>query len=142
MRKFNVESAVEKLNIRLREAGVAVAVEIVGKKLVLRSTLPKKPEHGGNGVMRYRVSLGIPANSEGIKQAEAKSHELRRQVSSGTFDWANWQKHKPTTKTTEDIDQFLIDAAAIAKRHNTTIEAVIMARHTLAIEKHNSSESN
>jgi integrase len=91
MAKFQIESAVEALNRRLKAACVAVTIEVNGGKLMMRSTLPKKSKDG-IGTKQYRLSLGISANSDGIKLIEAKAHELRRQVENGVFSWTNWER--------------------------------------------------
>jgi integrase len=93
MSKFQVESAVEALNQRLKAACVAVTVEVNGGKLMMRSTLPKKLKDGV-GMKQYRLSLGISANRDGIKVIEAKAHELRRQVENGVFEWAEWERSR------------------------------------------------
>lgn len=88
--KSGHHEVIAQINDRLKAAAVPVTVEANGRYLVLRATLPCKPGDG-QGRKRYKLSLGIPANSAGLKRAEAKAQALGDELARGVFDWANWQ---------------------------------------------------
>ncbi|MGF1672264.1 MAG: tyrosine-type recombinase/integrase, partial [Rivularia sp. (in: cyanobacteria)] len=58
--------------------------------LQLRATLPLKPDDcncSGKGRKQYDLSLGIPANLEGLKTAIEESYELGKLIARHTFVW-------------------------------------------------------
>jgi integrase len=108
MSKFDADSAITSLNQRLKAAGVSASVVRNGNKLVIRATLPKKPGDG-LGRKRYPLSLGIPANRDGIKLVEAKCHELARQVQNGIFDWRHWERDRAVPIDEKPIAQLITE---------------------------------
>lgn len=115
MGKFDAEEAIAALNQRLKDAGVSASVRPNGNKLVIRATVPKKPEDG-IGRKQYPFSLGISANRDGIKLIEAKCHELSRQVQNGTFSWAQWQRDRALPRAEMPISQLIAEFKAFYQR--------------------------
>lgn len=75
---------------RLKQSNTKVQILKEGKTLQLRATLPLKPGHQdrrGTGTKQYKISLGIPANLEGIKTAEQEANELGKLISRQMFVW-------------------------------------------------------
>jgi hypothetical protein len=67
--------AIDPINSRLKAAAIPVRVRLNGKRLVLRATLPKKPGEG-EGTKQQDLSLGIPANKDGLRRIEAEAQKL------------------------------------------------------------------
>lgn len=108
MTKFDIDKAIALLNQRLKASSVAASVERRGGKLMIRSTLPRKPKDG-IGMKQYPVTTGISANREGLKLIEAKAHELRRQVDNGTFTWANWERSRTPKPDELPASQWVVE---------------------------------
>ncbi|GAB4379554.1 MAG: site-specific integrase [Elainellaceae cyanobacterium] len=89
-----MEDAIAAINERLKNASIPVRVRLNGKKLVLRATLPKKPEDGGVGTKQYDLSLGIPASREGLKRIEIEAQKLGGLLAMGQFSWTPYLKPK------------------------------------------------
>ncbi len=89
--KFDIDSAVEKINDRLKQANNPVTVYLAGKKLALYATLPKK---NGAGKRQQKISLGIPATSDGLKRIETEAHLLGQRIANGMFSWADYTREE------------------------------------------------
>ncbi|MGF1677102.1 MAG: hypothetical protein ACFCUV_25960 [Rivularia sp. (in: cyanobacteria)] len=75
--KFDEELV--KINQRLKASNTKVTIVCTRGSLQLRATLPLKPgdtEKTGRRKKHYKISLGIPANSDGLKTAEEEAYEL------------------------------------------------------------------
>lgn len=85
-RKF--DEAFVKTTTRLKEAKTRVGLKVTGGSIQLQATLPPKP--GSDKVKPYQqlVSLGIPANLDGLKTAEEEANELGRLLARKQFDWS------------------------------------------------------
>ncbi|NJL77927.1 MAG: hypothetical protein HC917_02095 [Richelia sp. SM2_1_7] len=72
-----------KVNQRLKVGKVKVSIESYRGALQLRATLPLRPNDtnkNGKDTKQYKISLGIPANFEGLKTAEEESYELGKLI--------------------------------------------------------------
>lgn len=80
------------VNGRLRASKVGVAVEKHPKadRLRLRATLPPKPDSLKQEPHQQRISLNLPANPAGLRQAEKEARLLGAQLATREFDWADW----------------------------------------------------
>ncbi|MGB3755592.1 MAG: site-specific integrase [Rivularia sp. (in: cyanobacteria)] len=79
-----------KVNQRLRSSKIKVSIESTKGALQLRATLPLKPDDThpqGKLTKQYKISLGIPANFEGLKTAEEEAYELGRLIARKMFVW-------------------------------------------------------
>ncbi|MEH2235306.1 site-specific integrase [Nostoc sp.] len=90
-------------NTNLKRDRIRVSIKQTGNSLQLRATLPLKPGDAYGGHSRsvsqrsqrslgkekkqYDLSLGIPANLEGLKTAIEESYELGKLIARHTFEW-------------------------------------------------------
>jgi hypothetical protein len=77
-------------NSNLKRDRVRVSIKQTGNSLQLRATLPLKPgdcQRSGKEKKQYDLSLGIPANLEGLKTAIEESYELGKLIARHTFEW-------------------------------------------------------
>jgi integrase len=86
--RLEKEQAIAQINARLELGAVPVRVYLKGKNaLVLQATLPKKSGQG-EGRKQYCLSLGIAANSDGLKRIEAEAQRLGSLMTLGRFSWS------------------------------------------------------
>ncbi|MDY6901730.1 MAG: site-specific integrase [Cyanobacteriota bacterium] len=77
-------------NSNLKRDRVRVRIKQTGNSLQLRATLPLKPDdsyRSGKSKKQYDLSLGIPANNNGLKTAIEESYELGKLIARHTFVW-------------------------------------------------------
>ncbi|PAX51199.1 site-specific integrase [Brunnivagina elsteri] len=75
-------------NANLKRDRVRVSIKQTGNSLQLRATLPLKPDDcSGKKKKQYDLSLGIPANLDGLKTAIEESYELGKLIARHTFEW-------------------------------------------------------
>ncbi|MBD1847042.1 hypothetical protein H6F89_27270 [Cyanobacteria bacterium FACHB-63] len=91
MAKLPLETQVQRINDHLKQANIPVRVRINGKVLGLRATLPIK---SGIGRKQQDVRLGIPATADGLREVEAKAHQLGKEIATDTFLWVNWERDR------------------------------------------------
>lgn len=78
------------INARLKASQSKVSIKKVGNTLQLRATLPLKPgdtNKSGRSRKQYFISLGIPANLNGLKTAEEEANELGKLIARKCFEW-------------------------------------------------------
>lgn len=80
---------IRKVNDSLKHDRVKVSIGIRGNSLTLRATLPIKPgdEHIGKSAKQYELSLGFPANPDGLKAAESEARVIGLKLACKTFEW-------------------------------------------------------
>ncbi|NJO27389.1 MAG: site-specific integrase [Richelia sp. SL_2_1] len=81
-----------KVNQRLKVGKVKVSIESYRGALQLRATLPLRPNDtnkNGKDTKQYKISLGIPANCEGLKTAEEEAYELGKLIARKMFIWTD-----------------------------------------------------
>jgi integrase len=84
------EQKLVEANANLKRDRIRVSIKQTGNSLQLRATLPLKPDdcdRSGKGKKQYDLSLGIPANLEGLKTAIEESYELGKLIARHTFEW-------------------------------------------------------
>lgn len=79
-------------NANLKRDRIKVSIKQTGNSLQLRATLPLKPDDCykvdlKKAKKQYDLSLGIPANSDGLKTAIEESYELGKLIARHTFEW-------------------------------------------------------
>ncbi len=83
------EQKLVEANSNLKRDRIRVSIKQTGNSLQLRATLPLKP--GDRSLSKekkqYDLSLGIPANLEGLKTAIEESYELGKLIARHTFGW-------------------------------------------------------
>jgi integrase len=111
------------INQRLKLAQLGVQVERRGSRLTLRSTLPPKPGSHRLKSTQQRLSLGIPATTAGLKQAEQEAKVLALKLMQNTFDWREYDhaidgKRLSAQELSQQIAAFQQDFFAAAHRTN------------------------
>lgn len=87
---MEIAGKLRQVNGRLKASKVGVTVEQHGDKLRLRATLPPKPGSSQTEPSQQRVSLGLPANPDGLRRAEKEARLLGAQLAAREFDWERW----------------------------------------------------
>jgi hypothetical protein len=75
-------------NGRLAADGIALRLERRGGRLGLRGPLPCR--RGGARSPVQRISLGLPADADGLQRAVEQLREVLRQLRHDRFDWNDW----------------------------------------------------
>ena len=110
-----IEEKLTNINTRLKASQTKVSIKKVGNTLQLRATLPLKPgdiNKSGRSKKQYFISLGIPANLNGLKTAEEEAYELGKLIARKCFEWndkylgqnANNQKLKTFKEVLETLE--------------------------------------
>lgn len=92
------EQKLVEANSNLKRDRVRVSIKQTGNSLQLRATLPLKPDDRNSDSLpeyrqsnkskkQYDLSLGIPANNNGLKTAIEESYELGKLIARHTFTW-------------------------------------------------------
>ena len=68
-------------------------LQIRGGRLCLRGPLPR--QNGHPGLLRQRLSLGLPADEQGLERALALLAALERQLAEHRFRWEDWRRPLP-----------------------------------------------
>tara|TARA_B100001250_G_scaffold413070_1_gene446008 strand:+ start:1062 stop:2237 length:1176 start_codon:yes stop_codon:yes gene_type:complete len=102
------------INDSLASKGSKLRIEQRGCKLNIRGPLPCKTFPGE--VKTQRISLGLPTNAEGLKQATKLLELINLQLEHKQFNWQNWSEKatqssnpKPITAIEEAVDLFKIN---------------------------------
>ena len=106
---MDLKPQIDQYNRRLKAAQISVTIEQAGKKLKLRATLPPKPNSPKQQAHQQRISLGLPANPEGLRQAYAEAKMLGGLLASRQFSWDKYiaPAVDDTAKTCSDwLEQF------------------------------------
>lgn len=90
---MDFQSRLKAANTRLKSARVGVSIEVSGRRLCLRATLPPRPGSGRAEPYQQRVFLGVMANPAGLRVAEAEAKALGVRRDSGEFDWGLYVKN-------------------------------------------------
>lgn len=92
-----IEAALAEQNALLSAAGIGLRFEKRGERLGLRGPLPCRQGRAAHPVQR--ISLGLPATTDGLEQAKAQLKEVLRQLQHQRFDWSFWARQgKPGGK--------------------------------------------
>ncbi|NJM19782.1 MAG: site-specific integrase [Richelia sp. RM2_1_2] len=87
---MKLEQEIAEINQRLKSSKTKVSLEATNGAIQLRATLPLKPgdiHKQGKNKKQYKISLGIPANFDGLKTAEEEAYELGKLIARQTFTW-------------------------------------------------------
>lgn len=87
---MDILGKLRQVNGRLKASRVGVAVEQSGGKLRVRATLPPPPGSGREEPYQQRISLGLPATPDGLREAERQARLLGAQLAAREFDWGRW----------------------------------------------------
>ncbi len=95
----NILVALPQANLRLKAAKIPVQIVLLsnGNKLGLQATLPDKKDPNARWYQQ-KISLGVPANLEGLEYAEAEARVVGGLLAKRQFSWAPYFKQKPAEK--------------------------------------------
>jgi len=82
-----LDAQIDQVNSRLKAARMGLRVERRGDLLALRGTLPPRPDSDRSRPHQQRISLRLPANKAGLKQAEQEAKVIAARLIEQTFDW-------------------------------------------------------
>ncbi|MEB3253403.1 MAG: site-specific integrase [Synechococcus sp.] len=99
---MKLRSALDELNARLGAEGIGLRVEQRGEKLNLRGRLPDRR----NPSLRrtQRLSLGLTADAEGLRDAEQTLLQVQRQLQRDRFDWDDWGP-RPSSRSGPEVEE-------------------------------------
>ena len=86
----SIDSKIAQINQRFKFAQLGLQIECRGQKLGLRGTLPPRPGSDRLKPHQQRLSLGFPATTAGLKQAEQEVKVIAGQLIENRFDWRNY----------------------------------------------------
>jgi len=105
-----IDPKIHQSNTRLRLARIGVRIYRKDQRLLLRATLPPKPGATRPEPHQQWIALGVYANSEGLKHAEALAKTIGGELARQVFDWTPYLKPRdfPLTQQplAEQITQF------------------------------------
>ncbi|BAY85877.1 hupL element site-specific recombinase XisC [Calothrix parasitica NIES-267] len=133
---FNIKlrEKLAEVNQRLKQSKTKVAIEMSSGSMQLRATLPLKPEDvskNGKQTKQYKISLGIPANFDGLKTAEEEAQELGKLIARKTFVWNDkYLGIQASSKNNITYNQFY---QTLEKRYFSTRKRTIKSEHTFMI---------
>jgi hypothetical protein len=81
------------VNQRLKAARLGLQIECRSNRLALRGTLPPRPGSPHRRPVQQRLSLGLPATTAGLKEAEQEAKIIAAQLIQNVFDWRQYQIH-------------------------------------------------
>ncbi|PSB28292.1 integrase [Stenomitos frigidus] len=85
-----IDARILQTNQRLKAAHMGFQIERRGQKLGLRGMLPPRPGSLRLKPSQQRLSLGLPATSAGLKQAEQTVKVIVAQIIQNSFDWRQY----------------------------------------------------
>ena len=131
---MKLKEKLAEVNKRLKESKTKVAVEIGTGSIQLRATLPLKPldvSKNGKQTKQYKISLGIPANFDGLKTAEEEAYELGKLIARKTFVWNDkYLGMQASCKNKITYNEFY---KTLEKRYFSTRKRTIKSEHTFMI---------
>jgi hypothetical protein len=100
-------------NERLKNARVRVQIELDGKMLSLRATLPPKPGSGRTKPFQQRIYLKIAANPASVTLAKKEARKVGALLDCKEFEWQTYLTPRSAPATT--IEHWLKRFAAEKK---------------------------
>ncbi|TVQ45058.1 MAG: site-specific integrase [Gloeocapsa sp. DLM2.Bin57] len=93
---MDLKTRLEQANQRLKEDGYRISICLNGLKnlLVLRGTFPPKPDSGKDRPYQQRLSLHLPANPRGVKEAEREAKYIGALLERREFCWDKYLVHR------------------------------------------------
>jgi len=98
----------KKANARLQAAKCRLTIEVRGERLILRGTLPPKPDSDKTKPFQQKITLGLPANPSGIAQAEKEARKISALLDCKEFSWKDYYKVSTSEDRvlSDEIDRF------------------------------------
>lgn len=128
-RKF--QEAFDKTNQRLKEAKARVSITRRGNSLQLQATLPPKPDSGKVNPYQQLVSLGIPANLDGLTTAQEEANELGKLLARKQFEWNEKYLGVKVEEVTIPTIGELLDK--FEEKYFKTRKDTIKSKHTFSV---------
>ncbi len=129
--KFNEELL--KVNQRLKSSKTKVSLKVTGGVIQLVATLPLKPgdtHKQGRNKKQYKISLGIPANFDGLKTAEEEAQELGKLIARQMFTWTDkYLSQQAQGKKNITFSEFYDD---LERRYFETRKKTIRSQNTFS----------
>lgn len=87
-----IASTLDKINQRLKAAGLPVGIILRGRRLFLQATLPPSPGSTKTRPHQQQISCKLAVSVAGIMAAEKQARRLGGQLVDGTFTWSDWRE--------------------------------------------------
>jgi integrase len=84
----SLDGPIREHNAQLAASGVSLRLERRGQRLALRGPLPCR--QGRSQLRVQRISLGLPADLEGLEQARQALRRVVQQLQQQNFSWSQW----------------------------------------------------
>lgn len=127
---MKAQELIDAANERLEQAQYGVAIQLRGRKLGLRATLPPKPHSKRSRPHQQIISLGLPSNPLGIQQAEREAIRLGIALITGDFSWRQYIRG-----TREPLSELIKRFERYHRSRNKVSDAT-WAKHYLYYYKH------
>ena len=85
-----IDQKLLQINQRFKIAQLGIQLERRGAKFAVRGTFPPKPGSARLRPSQQRLSLGIPATTDGLKRAEQEAKLIALNLLSDRFDWREY----------------------------------------------------
>jgi integrase len=85
-----IDDRITQLNIGFKAIHMGLQVERRGDRLTLRGTFPPKPGDARLNPYQQRLSLGIAATPQGLKQIEKTAKSIAGKLTDHTFSWKEY----------------------------------------------------
>jgi integrase len=105
---MEISARINQANGRLKSARVGARIERKGNRLILRGTLPPKPDSNRSAPYQQKIYLGIPANPDGVRRAEKEARKVGALLATKEFSWEAYQRETRVESQTacEVIERF------------------------------------
>jgi integrase len=107
------EYTFEAVNQRLKVAGRQVSLYLRGSgRISVLGTFPPKPGSDRPFPYQQKIGLGLPANEDGYRRAEAEAIRIGRELIDGDFRWEKYMKPdrlpegKPVARWVEEFEAY------------------------------------
>ncbi|BDA71415.1 Phage integrase [Rivularia sp. IAM M-261] len=135
--KKNFEEELEQVKQRLKASKCKVGLK-VSSAIQLQATLPPKPNSDKIKPYQQLISLGIPANLDGLKTAEEEAYELGKLLARKQFEWDEKYLCTKKDKTTPTIGELLekFEEEYFKTRQRTISSETTFSNYLSKINKH------
>lgn len=103
---MELEDAINAVNQRLKTDKVRARLELKGRKLCLRATLPVK---GGapKEQRQQRIYLDLPPEKESLNRAEMYARQLHEELKDYSFRWENWVTQTESEEKEDSVSKLI-----------------------------------
>lgn len=104
---MDFKTRLSQANSRLKSFPVSIV--IIQQRLYLQGTFPAKATSVKDYPHQQRLSLGLPANPRGLKEAESQARSVGVELEQGRFTWDAHSRHQKPDTVAEWIERFRVD---------------------------------